>query len=588
MKSFLKICPIFLLVLVSVQSFAQIIAEFGVDVQNNNINTAEALILTENDLNTQFVYWSEGDTLNDVTSAQVVSGEGTFQQIQSQLDIDYTGCGTSHFGYWRYWFTDMDTLVTDTLSWSFVCPGPTTLGEIQVVELSNPFGAIQITIPYEFESALGDLYFDISLNGQDPQTIIHEGLFGEGVSVDTLVVGVDIPYLVDNFQAIGIGFISYAYNFVDEFEGVIEPLDSEAIDVNLIANIEEGVLHSGFEINTTGSPMSSFTITIEKIFCDESLELFDQYNYSFNTILTDSTINLPNLSLPGDVPAWRINLFGDNGEFIIDQEEVIDVTLSSDPTISFILFNEGDGDYMAQVSWDDDGAGDPVLECYIDGTLFGQFTPDESPYNFQIEDLDPYENYLIEIQLHSNACVSVDYEDVIEGDEFIEPFFETSGDLWDDMWAVINVGYNLGSLQQGASLRITHLYFPEGGGGTVEEIFGPFDVIGSSYNFDLNINGLYGTHKFYVDLMNSQTLEIYETVGPFKRTFQSPVSVQELNRPVTRFDRVIVTDISGRVVQEFGRNNLLQPDSSLPVGIYIFIGIPKEGKPVSSKISLGQ
>lgn len=577
--SFLKICPIFFFFFSLNSVSAQILAPASVSVESNFYSTAEIMVLTSVPLNSELVYFGSGDSTT--VPGPGVSPAVNFQSVELLLNPDSIICGDTWNCFWKFWQTGSpDTLVSNTFSWSFPCPGQVTLGPISVTELQGPYyGSIEVSIGHDMGNALGDLFYNVTIGGV-PLPISNQEVFGSGTFVDTLYVGIGNSYLVENFQAINIGGL-YDFEFQD-FEGVIEPVAAEPINAELVLvydDADAGEIEAELQIATSGYFESSFNVMLEKLTCDGEYELYDEEMWNFFTFVTDSIISLSYSNLPV-APGWRLTLSAVNPGDELSDEILVDFAIGIVPTVSMTLVELAPGQYEVETTYNSFGVPNVVLEYFVDGESIGAFEPTGGTHSVVLPDvLDIYEVHTVEVVLTSNACTDASDSETTIAVEFIAPYFTTFDVNWDPFMIItVFTHYQLGSLTS-AGLRIYH----DGPSNPVSVIYNQ-PVSNDFTAIDYTVTG-YGTHMVWIELYDLNTNEIYQTTGTAMWTYQQPVGIAEIGQTITRFDSVTVYDLSGRVVAELKNGETLSLEAS--AGVYLCEG-RKENQTVSSKIYLGR
>lgn len=679
MKKFFEICPIFFFFFafnVNAQVFTvqptQPEIELGVYTNVDAWFSAPA----GNQVNYRFGYATQtSDTVYTNSQAYISLGI-SHNVLVEDLVVD---CDSLWTGFFQTWITGQDTIQSNSVSWSFSCAGDAFVA-FSVEEIVGT--GVVINFDYNSGGVEAGLYWQTSVDGS-PLLLESIPVFGVGTHTDTLFLDAEQTYRVC-YPEINNGQTD-PYFIPECIEGTMPGFLVTEVEALLTTSYQEESLVSELLITNSGNMNSEFSVLMERVLCDGSHEFYDEFNFSFNEVIVDSLITLPTLGNLPQTSQWRLVLTGTNGEYEIEQDVLIDVALGLNPTVAFVLNEISDGFYEIETTWNDQGAGNSILEFYVDGELVGVEVPNTNPFVFEIpQQISSYTSTSVEVHLTSNACsdgeangvttscsppthileaatsitensamvqvalanffgcvqsdqarvgiilvgqdtiwtqqsvntnISSNYLIPLTGltpatthiyqailcgegecfttnfvlsfttlsDDPVLPEFTNSGANWDGMWISVVLGYGIGDLNPSqVKLRIRH-----NPPGNPEQIVLDIQAPGQSYTFDLNVDGQYGIHTVIAELYDSQTNEVYDTIGPFTHTYQSPVSIQEIGKPVTRFDVVFVHNILGQEIGSFSNGKLLNLSSSLPVGIYIFTGV-KEKEPVSSQIYLGQ
>lgn len=675
MERYLKICPIFLLFFVFTAE-AQTITNFSVEDQFDTDLSVWVSTPAGQSVNTQLEYASGGDTLFTEVQTQVSNGisqEFTFEGLSFN-------CDSASWAVAHTWIAGGDTVSSAPLNFTVPCPGLVEI--ISFTAQSFLQSAIMIDIGYDSGGWPADLYFVVTINEEVP-VVYHEVVSGVGTYSTLIPLQAGDVWAVCNPE---INNGEYIDVLISCFSDGIEIPEPEPVVANLVASYEDETLVSELHIQTSGWETSSFEVAAYQVLCDGTLLAYETFTYSFTELVTDSVLQLPVLENLPQSSEWVFVLQASNVGYFLEDEIVVDVADGIETMVSINnLVETENGFYEVFVGWDDMGAGNPILEFYVEDELVGQAVPNTNSFVWSIPvQISSYEATLVEVILTSNSCfdandlelteicsspthiletatsitqtealvqvsfanfygcvdeahvgvVLVNQQDTIwtmqsvntqqssnyliqlsglqpgttylyqavlcaEGSCFptnftlsfttlpgdpTEPYFTNFTALWDNSgYATVFTGFNLTGLNT-VKLRIK---YTEPGSPEVVDLDIP--VSGQSHAHDLLWDLVEGTHFIVAELYDSVTNVVYATAGPSVYTYQALVSVTELNnRPVTRFDRVDVYDLSGRLVAVFSNGTILQPQGILAPGIYIFQGV-KEGINIeATKIYLGQ
>lgn len=679
MKKFLEICPIlffFFPCALNAQVFtvqpSQPEINLGVYTNVSSWFSAPA----GNQVNYRFGYSTQTSDTSYINTQAYISLGISHNLLVENLVVD---CDSVWIGFFEAWIAGQDTIQSNSVSWSFPCAGNAFLA-FSVEEIIGT--GVVVSFDYNSGGVEAGLYWQTSID-ESPLELESIPVFGVGTHTDTLFLDAGQTYQVC-YPEINNGQTD-PYFLPECITGIMPSFVVTQPEALISAIYQDESLISELFVTNSGNLSFEGSVSVERMLCDGSYEVYDEFNFSFNELVTDSLITLPTLDSLPQTSQWRFVFTATNSEYDIEQEIFVDVALGLESTVSFQLNEISNGFYEVEVTWNDQGAGNSVLQLYVDDELVSSMEPNANPFVFEIpEQISAYTATMVEVVLTSNACldgydvdmttscttpthileaatsitensamvqvalanfwgcvasadamvgivlvgqdtvwtqqsVNTDissnylipltglvpgttyiYQAILCGegecfttnfvlsfttlsDDPVFPEFTNSGASWDDMWISVVLGYNIGDVNSSdVKLRIRH-----NPPGSPEQIVLDIQAPGQSYSFDLNVSSQYGTHSVIAELYNSQTNEVYDTAGPFTHTYQQPVSVQEIGKPVTRFDVILVHNILGQEIGSFSHGELLNLSSSLPVGLYIFTGV-KEKDIVSSKIYLGQ
>lgn len=680
MKSSLKICPIFFFLFLGLVSFVSaqtITVQPTIETEFNLYNNVSLWVWAPAGelVNAQFQYFTD---TGDTTVTEIVSNTSVGVSHQFVFETFVVDCDSLWSGFAHVWLAGQDTIQSNQISWSLVCPGEVSvsLPSVSVIEGVG----VKYSFEYHTGDALADLFWYTAVDGE-PLLLNSVELFDEGVYTDTLFLSGGQSYQIcfpEIINPISVDFIPGCVS------GVMPSFIPTPLEAELFASELDGILSTQLLIINSGNINSNFVITVEQMNCDGTYEVFDEFLLEFSELIVDSLVTLPVIENLPFAPAWRVTLDGSNESFELTSQMIeIDIALGLSPVVSDLsLIDNGDGLYSAVVTWDDLGAGNPTLLVYLDDELvvsledpvsntvtipipniisvysggvvsvmlvsnactnattmvdvpacgpepthilesaynitatsaqvqiaYANFygcvedamvgivlldqdtvwtsqtvnTVQSSNYLFALDDLTPGTTYLYQAILFasgqyftSNFTLSF----TTDSDDPIDPFFTNFFVNWDmDMVATVFTHYNLGD-EVSVGLRVWY-DSPESQAvvvlnTSVSNQFTSFDHVILSY----------GTHSMWVELYNTETNVVYQTTDVSIHTYQAPpVSVTEIGQTITRFDRVAVYDVSGRVLVEFAYGEMLLPN--LSAGVYLFVGIQGKEK-ATSKIYLGQ
>lgn len=400
---FLKIPSIMLLGCFALvfESNAQTITAGPVITTESNLYTDIELWISApagEEVNAQFHYYTgESDTLSTIVLTNLSLGfsqEFVFQDL-------VVNCDSLWNGYVDVWVTGQDTIQSNPVSWSLPCPGNVSLdfSAEEIVDLG-----VVTTFNYNTGGALAALYWLTSIDGGTPflQTVL---LFGEGTYSDTLFISAGQTYQVCNPE-INNGFTNPLF-ILDCMSGTMDSFVATTPVVALVTTIANDTLLGSFTIQNSGGLNSEFTVTIEKMICGGNFEPYEDFVFIFtNEIIVDSTISIPILINLPNAPAWKVTVAGLNESFSMSPiSTIVDVALTSNPTVSVELVSTGNGYYEAHTTWNDDGAGNVSIAYYVNDEFVGEVFPTTSPFTYVIPtQISSYSDGSVEAVLGSNAC----------------------------------------------------------------------------------------------------------------------------------------------------------------------------------------
>lgn len=675
MKKFFEICPIFLLFFVSLQIGAQTITNFSVvDEFSTDISVWVSTPVGQS-VNTQLEYASGGDTLTTEVQTQTsigISQEFAFEGLS--FNCDSTSWAVAHT-----WIAGGDTVSSAPLNFTIPCPGPVEI--ISFTAQNFLQSAIMVDIGYDSGGWPADLYFVVTINEEDP-VVYHEEVSGVGTYSTLIPITFGDVWMVCNPE---INNGEYIDVLISCFSDGIEIPEPEPVVATLTASYENGALVSQVHIETMGWETSGLEVLVSRGLCDGTFLPYETFTYSFGELVTDSLLELPTLENLPQASEWVFTLQASNVGYFLEDEVSIDVASGIETTVSISSLVEiENGFYEIYLNWNDNGAGNPTLEFFVEDELVGEAVPNTNPFVWEIPvQIGSYQDAMVEVILTSNSCfdasdveltevcttpthiletatnitqtsaqvqvafanffgcvdegqvgiVLVNQQDTIwttqsvntmqssnylflleglqpsttylyqavlcaEGSCFSTnftlsfttlpgdptvPYFTNFTALWDVAgYATVFTGFDLVGLNT-VKLRVK---YTEPGSPEVADL--DISISGQSYTHDLLWDLIEGTHVIVAELYDSVTNEVYATAGPSVYTYQAPVSIEEFGQPVARFDRVDVYDLTGRLVVEFPKGTLLQPQGNFPHGIYAFVGIVEGKETATSKIYLGQ
>lgn len=348
-------------------------------------------------VNAKFFYFTQtGDTLSTGT----LSNNSLGISHQFVFDNIVVSCDSLWNGYVDVWLSGQDTIQSNNVSWSIPCAGAVAVG-FSVEEIVDT--GIVISLDYNSGGVLAGLYWFASVNNQNLQMYSTQ-VFGTGTYTDTLFVidgqtyevchpeinnGVDVMFLPECISGEMDSFL------------VTEPVAS------LTASIVNNTIVGEVLVENSGDYNFNFVVNVERMLCDSSFELFEEFYISFNDeIIIDSVFSLPvwnNLPL---APAWRLTLLGANTEYEIEPTAVlIDVALSLNPTVNVSLTSLGNGYYNAVTTWNGDGAGNISLAYYVNDIFVEEIIPTQSPVTYSVPvQIGSYSSGAVQVVLLSNSC----------------------------------------------------------------------------------------------------------------------------------------------------------------------------------------
>jgi len=399
-KCFLKICPIFIFFFLLITTNAQTITSGPSVVTELNLYTDASVWVSApagQQVNARFGYFGIADTVF-TSNLSTISLGVSHQFVVHNLVVS---CDSLWNGFFQVWITGQEdtTIQSNNITWTLPCASEAVVG-FSVQEIINT--GVVISLDYNSGGVLAGLYWYTAVDGT-PLGLQSISVFGTGTHTDTLFISAGQAYQVcypEINNGIDVMFIEQCIE--GEMDG-FEPFQVvSSITVISMGSTIESELH----ISESGNINSEFSITVEQMLCDGTWVLYDEFNFIFIELVSDSTITLPILSDLPQSPSWRFTLVGDNGEFEIEQEVVVDLAFGLIPEVSIVLINQGNGFYNAVTTLNDMGAGNVVLLYYIDGEFVGQVFPTENTVIYEIPNqISVYLGGEVEVVLTSNACL---------------------------------------------------------------------------------------------------------------------------------------------------------------------------------------
>lgn len=376
--------------------------------------TAGPVITTESNLYTDIELWTSapaGEEVNAQFYYNTGGGDTLFTTVLTNLSLGFShefvfqdlvvNCDSLWSGYVDVWITGQDTIQSNPVSWSLPCPGDVSL-DFSVEEIVD-LGVVT-TFNYNTGGALAALYWFTSIDGGAPflQTVL---LFGEGTYSDTLFISAGQTYQVCNPE-ISNG-VTNPLLVLDCLSGTMDSFVATTPVVALVAEAVNDTLFSSFTIQNSGGLNSQFIVTIEKMICGGTFEPYEDFVFIFtNEIIVDSTISIPMLINLPNAPAWKVIVTGLNESFSMNSiSTIVDVALTSNPTVSVELVSTGNGYYEAHTTWNDDGAGNVSIAYYVNDEFVGEVFPTTNLFTYVIPtQISSYSGGSVEAVLGSNAC----------------------------------------------------------------------------------------------------------------------------------------------------------------------------------------
>lgn len=403
MKSFLKICPIFLLFLVCVPFFGHtqtITVQPSVETELNLYTDVSLWVSAPagQQVNTRLRYFTANSDTTVTSNLSNISLGVSHQFVFENLVVD---CDSLWSGIVDVWITGQDTIQSNLVTWTLPCGGEVAI-DFSVEEIVDT--GVVISLHYNSGGVPAGLYWFTSVNNSAP-LLNSEIVFGVGTHTDTLFIAGGIPYEVCNPEVnngIDVAFLPQCIS------GVMPSFVPTPPQAEVFADEVGGVIQTHVLIENSGDLFSEFTVTVERMLCDGSYEVYDEFLFQFSEVILDSLFALPALDNLPNAPAWRVTLEGSNDSFEFTPQTVeIDVALGITPVVSNLSLTDlGGGMYNAVVTWNDFGAGNPTLLVYLDDVLVASMNPTSNTTTIPIpEMIGAYSGGVVSVTLVSNACV---------------------------------------------------------------------------------------------------------------------------------------------------------------------------------------